>query len=270
MVGTLAKGGQASAAAVSRSTEGAATTLTKRVIRNAVAQPRPEEHRMLTQALATRPSGATLAGPFAAMAARAASKVSALRFLTRRTPMWMLATVVPALWSAVARDQRVERSRLVPDVARRVRRGRTRSGPAGDDGGPARPWASRLIQTPASATAHWCCGGWERGPGGSLRWETGDDPIRGAWRQHRPFPSRSSAVVRSRASGATRLEPSSRPRFTASRPPTYLPSEATRWSVSRSIETRTCSIESRSRTVTARSSSDSKSKVTHNGVPISS
>ena len=46
VAGTLAKGGQASAAAVSRSTEGAATTLTKRVIRNAAGSAaRPEEHR---------------------------------------------------------------------------------------------------------------------------------------------------------------------------------------------------------------------------------
>jgi hypothetical protein len=104
VAGTLAKGGQASAAAVSRSTESAATTLTKRVIRNALAQPRDLKNTAaLTQALATRPSGTMLAGPIAAMAARAASKVSALRFLTKRTPMWMLATVIPALWSAVAR-----------------------------------------------------------------------------------------------------------------------------------------------------------------------
>jgi hypothetical protein len=131
VVGTLSKGGQASAAAVSRSTEGAATTLTKRVIRNAVAQPRDLGNTAsLTQALATRPSGATLAGPVAAMAARAASKVSALRFLTKRAPMWMLATVVPALWSAVARGTnelsalasyltvRAQSEGVVPDPAR--------------------------------------------------------------------------------------------------------------------------------------------------------
>ena len=48
------------------------------------------------------------------------------------------------------------------------------------------------------------------------------------------------------------------------------PSCSARCGISSSIGTRTCSIESRSRMVTARSSSESKSTVTHSGVPISS
>ena len=118
---TLAKGGQASAGAVSRSAEGAATTLTGRVIRSALAQPRSiEDTTELAKALVTRPTGASLAGPVVAMAARAASKFGALRFLTHRTPMWLLASVVPALWSAMARGTN-ELSALASYLALRAR-----------------------------------------------------------------------------------------------------------------------------------------------------
>ncbi len=118
---TLAKGGQASAGAVSRSAEGAATTLTGRVIRSALAQPRTiDDTTELARALVTRPTGASLAGPVVAMAARAASKFGALRFLTRRTPMWLLASLVPALWSAMARGTN-ELSALASYLALRAR-----------------------------------------------------------------------------------------------------------------------------------------------------
>ncbi len=118
---TLAKGGQASAGAVSRSAEGAATTLTGRVIRSALAQPRSiEDTTELARALVTRPTGASLAGPVVAMAARAASKFGALRFLTHRTPMWLLASLVPALWAAMARGTN-ELSALASYLASRAR-----------------------------------------------------------------------------------------------------------------------------------------------------
>ncbi len=121
VTGSLAKGGQASASAVARSADGAATVLTRRVIRAALAQPRAvEETASLARALVTRPTGSAFAGPVAAMAASVARKVGALSFLTRRTPMWLLATAVPALWAAVARGTN-ELSALASYLALRAR-----------------------------------------------------------------------------------------------------------------------------------------------------
>ena len=79
--------------------------LTRRVVVDAAARPRPvPDMRTLVDRLAERPHAPLLGGASAAaMAAKVARRFGPLRFLARRTPMWVVAAAVPALYASVAR-----------------------------------------------------------------------------------------------------------------------------------------------------------------------
>lgn len=104
-VEAVGKTGQVSLSAVADAVESAARALTHRMVAGAVSQPRPvADQRDLAAALANRPAGPTLGGATtAAFAVRAARRFGPLRFLTKRTPMWLVAAAVPALYSSVTR-----------------------------------------------------------------------------------------------------------------------------------------------------------------------
>jgi len=97
--------GRFSASAVAASADSAVGILTRRVVATALARPRPvPDAPSLARALSDQPSPPTVGtATAAALAARAASRLGPLRFLARRTPMWILAVVGPALYEAVSR-----------------------------------------------------------------------------------------------------------------------------------------------------------------------
>jgi len=97
--------GRFSASAVAASADSAVRILTRRVVAGAVVNPRPvPDAPTLARALADQPSPPTVGtATAAAMAARVASRLAPLRFLARRTPMWILAVAGPALYEAVSR-----------------------------------------------------------------------------------------------------------------------------------------------------------------------
>jgi hypothetical protein len=101
----LGKANTLTAAGLSEVVEAPARALTRRAVESAVAAPRPmaEEHA-LAKALAQRP-GSPLLGSTAAtaLAARLARRVGPLKFLARRTPMWVVAAAGPAFYASVAR-----------------------------------------------------------------------------------------------------------------------------------------------------------------------
>lgn len=104
-LGAVGRTGQVSVSAVADGVEAAARSLTRRVVRGALIQPRPvASEKDLAMALAERPSSPSLGGATAAaFAARAARRFGPLRFLTKRTPMWMAAAALPALYASVNR-----------------------------------------------------------------------------------------------------------------------------------------------------------------------
>ena len=66
-------------------------------------RPVPDTDTLIAQ-LAARPGSPLLGGASAAtMAAKLARRFGPLRFLARRTPMWVVAAAVPALYASVAR-----------------------------------------------------------------------------------------------------------------------------------------------------------------------
>ncbi len=121
-VGAIGKAGTVSASAVADAVEGAARGLVHRVVATAVADPREvDDERALVQALSEKSVGPTLGGATAAaLAARAASRARPLRFLTRRTPMWLVAAAVPALYASVTRGAH-ELGLVAAHLARRAR-----------------------------------------------------------------------------------------------------------------------------------------------------
>jgi hypothetical protein len=104
-VDALGRAGSASAGALADTVEGAARSLTRRMVVDAVASPRGVEDReALARALAARPVSPALAGAtIAALGLRLARRVRRLGFLARRTPLWLVATAVPALVASVSR-----------------------------------------------------------------------------------------------------------------------------------------------------------------------
>lgn len=97
--------GRASAAGVNAGVERAARAMTRRATASALADPRPvADVRDLAAALAERsPVPALSSATAAALAARVARRVGPLRFLARRTPLWIAAAAIPALYASVAR-----------------------------------------------------------------------------------------------------------------------------------------------------------------------
>lgn len=104
-VGAIARAGTVSAAQVADAVEGAGRSLTRRVVTGALDAPRPlRDKRQLAQALAEAPATPMLASATgAALMARSLSRFRVLNFLTRRTPMWIAAGLVPTLVVSVSR-----------------------------------------------------------------------------------------------------------------------------------------------------------------------
>lgn len=104
-VDALGRAGTASVGAVTDAVEGAGRALTRRMVGDAVTSPRAmADQQTLARALSARPKAPALAGAtVAALGLRVAGRFRRLGFLTRRTPMWLLATAVPALAASVAR-----------------------------------------------------------------------------------------------------------------------------------------------------------------------
>ncbi|HEY8526714.1 MAG TPA: hypothetical protein VIL48_17220 [Acidimicrobiales bacterium] len=104
-VGAITRAGTITAANVADAAEGAARALTRRVVTTALDAPRPlRDRHELARALAERPSTPVLASATsAAFMARTVSRFRALSFLARKTPMWIVAGLVPALVVSVTR-----------------------------------------------------------------------------------------------------------------------------------------------------------------------
>jgi hypothetical protein len=104
-VDALGRAGGASVGAVADAVEGAGRALTRKMVADAVASPRAMPDRQaLGRALTERPVSPALAGAtVAALGIRLAGRIRRLGFLARRTPLWLLATAVPALVASVAR-----------------------------------------------------------------------------------------------------------------------------------------------------------------------
>ena len=104
-VDALGRAGSASAGAVADAVEGAGRALTRKMVGDAVTSPQAMTDReTLASALARRPGSPALAGAtVAALGLRLAGRLRRLGFLARRTPLWLLATAVPALVASVSR-----------------------------------------------------------------------------------------------------------------------------------------------------------------------
>jgi len=101
----LGKAGTLTASGLSEAVEAPARALTRRAAESAVAAPRPlADERSLARALAQKP-GSPLLGSTAAtaLAARVARRIGPLKFLARKTPMWVVAAAGPAFYASVAR-----------------------------------------------------------------------------------------------------------------------------------------------------------------------
>lgn len=96
--------GSFSLATVGDTIEGPARALAGRIVTGAVDQPRPVANEVaLAAALDDQPRSPLLGGATgAALAAKVARRVGPLRFLARRTPLWLLVTAAPALHASVA------------------------------------------------------------------------------------------------------------------------------------------------------------------------
>ena len=104
----IGRAGRISAAGLSDAVEGAARSLARRVVNSAIAAPRlVDERKALARALAEHPNTPRLGGATAAaLATRFASRLGPLRFLAKRTPMWLVAAAAPALIASVNRGSR--------------------------------------------------------------------------------------------------------------------------------------------------------------------
>lgn len=104
-IDALAQAGRMSTTAVGDAVEGPGRALARRVTTGAVSQPRSVATRaLLTTALAEQRQGPAVGGATAAaLAARLARRIGPLRFVARRTPMFLVIAVVPALHASVAK-----------------------------------------------------------------------------------------------------------------------------------------------------------------------
>ncbi|HEY6697430.1 MAG TPA: hypothetical protein VIZ67_04345 [Acidimicrobiales bacterium] len=104
-VDVLGRVGSASVGAVADAVEGAGRALVRKVVGDAMTSPRAlADREALARALAARPVTPALAGATAAaLGLRFAGRIRRLGFLARRTPLWLLATALPALVASVSR-----------------------------------------------------------------------------------------------------------------------------------------------------------------------
>jgi hypothetical protein len=104
-IDAVAKAGTTSAASIADALERAARSLARRVVANAAARRHPLADRdSLARALSAKPPTPLLTGAAAAaVGIRFLSRFRRLRGLAKKTPMWLLATAVPALVASVTR-----------------------------------------------------------------------------------------------------------------------------------------------------------------------
>ena len=102
---SVSRAGSVSLSAVGDAVEGPGRALAGRIAANAVDRPRPvAERATLAGALSEQPNAPLLGGSTgAAVAAKVAGRVGPLRFLARRTPLWLIVTALPALHASVTR-----------------------------------------------------------------------------------------------------------------------------------------------------------------------
>jgi hypothetical protein len=101
----IGRAGTISAANIADAVDAAGRSLTRRVVTGALDDPRPVgDGGRLAAALAERPVVPIFASATgAALVARSLSRFRALSFLSRRTPMWLAAAMVPAAIASVSR-----------------------------------------------------------------------------------------------------------------------------------------------------------------------
>lgn len=121
-VSSVGRAGSVSLGAVADAAEGPGRALAGRIAANAVDRPRPvPERAALADALSEHPKSPLLGGSTgAAVAAKVARRVGPLRFLARRTPMWLVVTAVPAMHASVTRGAE-ELALVASYLAHRVR-----------------------------------------------------------------------------------------------------------------------------------------------------
>lgn len=101
----VGKAGSFSLGAVGDTMEAPARALAGRITAGAINQPKPvADPAVLTAALSAESRSPQLGGATgAALAAKVARRVGPLRFLARRTPLWLVVTALPALHASMAR-----------------------------------------------------------------------------------------------------------------------------------------------------------------------
>ena len=102
-IGAMVDAGKVSAGVVADGAERAARALSRRVITGAVAAPRPVgDERLLASALSVRPS-ANIAGGMvgAVLGLRALKRIGPLARLTKRSPLWLAVSALPAFTASV-------------------------------------------------------------------------------------------------------------------------------------------------------------------------
>jgi hypothetical protein len=131
---TVSRAGTMSVGAISDALEGGARSLARRVVADAATRRSVPDRDVLARSLAAKPDVPIFAtATAAALTLRVASRFRKLKFVAKRSPVWLLATAVPALVASVSRGSEelglvagylVARSRqegLEPDLER-VRR----------------------------------------------------------------------------------------------------------------------------------------------------
>lgn len=105
MVTAACRAGSSSVTAVGDAVESPCRKLARRIATTAVDQPKPVAGRSdLADALEAQPRSPLLGGATgAAVVAKVAGRVGPMRFLARRTPMWLVITAVPAVHASVTR-----------------------------------------------------------------------------------------------------------------------------------------------------------------------
>ena len=104
-VDAVARAGTISGAGLTDALERAARSLSRRVVENAATRRPPIADRdALAKALSDRPPAPALAGATAAaVAVRLLSRFKVVKAVAKKSPLWLLATAVPALVASVSR-----------------------------------------------------------------------------------------------------------------------------------------------------------------------
>jgi hypothetical protein len=100
----VARAGSLSVGAVSDALESGARSLARRVVADAVTRRAVADRDVLARSLAARPEVPIFAtATAAALTLRIAGRFRRFKFVAKRSPMWLLATAVPALVASVSR-----------------------------------------------------------------------------------------------------------------------------------------------------------------------